>query len=99
MCSGPKLEKDTSCQAPWCPRLARIQAPCSPGPNASAEEARHNALDGETEAARKQVILDMGVVLLLLLLNRNTLTYKSRNILRPEVSGENYQVCAAIPFN
>ena len=43
----PKLEKDTSCQAPWCTRLTRIQAPCSPGPNASAEEARHDALDGE----------------------------------------------------
>lgn len=49
----PKLEKDTSCQAPWCTRLARIQAPCSPGPNASAEEARHDALDGETKQEGK----------------------------------------------
>ena len=50
----------------------------SPGPNAGAEEARHNALDGEMKQRGKQVILDMGVVLLLVLLHRNTLTYQEQ---------------------
>ena len=35
-----------------------------------------DALGGETKQRGKRVILDMGVVLLLVLLNRNTLTYQ-----------------------